>query len=335
MKKDRTPIDRSKGQFARLMELDRRIRAGKYPNCLSFSVDWEVSQKTVQRDIDYLRDQLGAPLEYDRVKQGFYYTEPNWFLPALSLSEGDMLALLIGSQALDAYRGSPAASHLSGIFQRLAAMLPQGITIEPEMLFNRFSVTAPPSRIVDPGIWRSVVRGLCHHLKLEITYNRIDQDKGSRMGIYPYHLANLQGEWYLFAKCDGDGVVRQLALSRIKKAEVTDIPYQMPADFDVRKVTGGSFARATVGKTYTVKLLFSGGSANWVTERQWHPEQKLNRRKDGKTELQFPARGLYEVMRWVLAWGRDVEVLSPAELKRTVAEEVEAMFKQCRKRGKR
>ena len=74
-------MERSKSQFPRLLELDRRIRSKEYPNCLTFSEEYEVSQKTIQRDIDFLRDQLGAPIEYDRDRKGFYYTDQNWFLP--------------------------------------------------------------------------------------------------------------------------------------------------------------------------------------------------------------------------------------------------------------
>ena len=56
-------MKRSKTQFKRLTELTDRIRDGREPvNCLILATEWEVSQKTVQRDIDYLRDQLHAPL---------------------------------------------------------------------------------------------------------------------------------------------------------------------------------------------------------------------------------------------------------------------------------
>ena len=56
-------MKRNKSQFSRLLELDKRIRQGQYPNCLNFSADWEVSQKTIQRDIDFLRDSLNAPID--------------------------------------------------------------------------------------------------------------------------------------------------------------------------------------------------------------------------------------------------------------------------------
>lgn len=99
-------MKRNKSQFSRLLELDKRIRQGLYPNCLNFSADWEVSQKTVQRDIDFLRDSLNAPIDYDREKKGFYYTTTQWFMPSISVSEGDLVAILVAEKALEQYRGT-------------------------------------------------------------------------------------------------------------------------------------------------------------------------------------------------------------------------------------
>jgi hypothetical protein len=69
-----------KSQMVRIVEFDRQVTQGKYPNSLCFSVDYEVSQRTVLRDIEYLRDQLGAPLQYDAQHRGFIYTH-DWDLP--------------------------------------------------------------------------------------------------------------------------------------------------------------------------------------------------------------------------------------------------------------
>ena len=55
------------------------------------------------------------------------------------------------------------------------------------------------------------------------------------------------------------------------------------------------------GKTHTVRLLFEKNVAEWITEREWHPQQTLKRRRNGDVELAFPAKGLFEVRRWVLS----------------------------------
>jgi predicted DNA-binding transcriptional regulator YafY len=51
------------------------------------------------------------------------------------------------------------------------------------------------------------------------------------------------------------------------------------------------------------------------------------RRRNGDIELSFPAKGLFEVQRWVLSWGRHVRVLAPTELRENVQEEIRLMAK--------
>jgi proteasome accessory factor B len=319
-------MKRNKPQFSRLLELDRSIRAGKYPNCLSFAATYECSQKTVQRDIDYLKDQLGAPLAYDRGKQGYYYTSSSWFLPSLSLSEGDLLALLVGSKALEQYRGTPMAAQVERVFAKLAGMLPDKISIRPELVFNRFSFTSPPTKPIDENIWTCLVRGLLTQTVVKMVYRSFEAQTSKAVQLSPYHIANLQGEWYVFGFSDVHGELRQFAMPRVEKATLTEKHFDLPADFDPAEMLAKTFGRFVLGEsTHAVRLLFDKEIAPWVLERQWHPKQKVSHRKNGDVELAIEVTGLFEVFRWVLAWGHHVTVLAPKELVTMVADEVQLM----------
>ncbi len=71
--------------LTRTLEIDRRIRDGEKPSVKALMRDFEVSRRAVLYDLAYLRDQLKAPLAYDRQSKGYYYTEPTWILPASPL----------------------------------------------------------------------------------------------------------------------------------------------------------------------------------------------------------------------------------------------------------
>ncbi len=319
-------MNRTKAQFARLLELDSRIRSGGYPNCVTFAADYEVSQKTVQRDIDYLRDQLGAPIEYDRARKGFYYTDRNWFLPAISLSEGDLMALLVAARALEAYRGAPVAKDLERVFGKLVSLLHEKMSFQPELLYSKFTFTSPPAKPIDGKVWVQVVRALTALRCLEISYRPLGCPKARKHIVEPYHVANLAGEWYLFAKSRKTGKIIQFSIPRITGAEIAEESFRMPAGFDARKFFENAFGRFVMARTtYHVALVFDGKVADWVLERRWHPRQTIRRLKDGNIELSFRAGGLYEIFRWVMAWGRHCRVVSPPELRKMVADEVQAM----------
>ena len=320
-------MKRSKVQFERLIQVDQLIRQDKYPNCFTLAPLLEVSVKTIQRDLDYMRDRLGAPLEYDPLKKGYHYTSGNWFLPALSLSEGDLLAVLLASRVLEHYQGTPVAKQLEAIFQKIAESLPEKITLQPELIFSRFSVSGPPAKPVDHDIWAVVVRGLLHQQSVKMNYQSVESSQGRERLIDPYHIANLQGEWYVFALDRAAGELRQFAIPRMQAASLTNDRFEVPADFDPNKFLSATFGRfaLTHGKAHAVKLVFDKGVTPWVLERQWSPNQTTKKRSNGQVVVSFPAAGLFEVSRWVLAWGHCVSVLSPKELKDMVRDEIKRM----------
>ena len=121
--------------------------------------------------------------------------------------------------------------------------------------------------------------------------------------------------------------LRQFAIPRIQTAKLTSDRFEVPADFHPNKFLSVTFGRFAHGgtKAYTVKLLFDKEVAPWVLERQWSVKQTLKQQTNGQVELSFPAAGLYEVSRWVLAWGHRVRVLAPKELKDMVRNEIKQM----------
>lgn len=318
-------MKRSKTQAERLLDLDRRLRNGEYPNCTSFAVEWEISTKTAQRDFDFLRDRMGAPLEYDALNRGFYYTEPTFMLPAVQMSEGELTALLMGSKMLEQFQGTPAAKKLTSIFEKLSALLPDNITVRPEELFTRFSFTAPPAMPVSSNVWKKVIQGLENGRMLEIRYRNWRGEIMYR--VSPVHLANLQGDWYLFVQFEGHDNFRQIALSRIQSIKLLKNKTVISGTFDPKKELADTFSKfAGENASFRVTVQFSKDIADEVLSRQWHPKQKSKIMKDGRVEIGFDAKGDIEIKRWIMAFGHHAKVKSPKWLKEQIIEEARAML---------
>lgn len=86
-----------KAVMRRIHYIDEKISAGRYPNATSLAKELECNARTIQRDIEYMKDSLYAPLEYDHTKKGYYYTEPNFHLKGIPISEGELFALGLAS----------------------------------------------------------------------------------------------------------------------------------------------------------------------------------------------------------------------------------------------
>ena len=71
-----------KSQIARIVEFDLKIRGGWFPSRSSFATACGVSDRTVARDIEYIRERLEAPLVFHKQRRGYYYSKP-WNLPSI------------------------------------------------------------------------------------------------------------------------------------------------------------------------------------------------------------------------------------------------------------
>jgi len=310
-------MKRSKSQAERLIDLDRLLKSRRYPNCAQFAKKWEISSKTAQRDIDYLRDRMGAPIEYDRHRHGYYYREETFMLPAVQLKEGELVSLLLAAHALKAYQGTPVAESLTRVFHKLQELLPDTIQIRPAELFTQFTFVSPPAMPIEPDIWVAVVEGLQRRRMLEIEYKSAKGLKKSK--IAPVHLANLQGDWYLFAQYQGYDNFRQLAMSRIQSAAVLNQPTSIQGDFDADKELETTFSKfAGENEPFAVHLEFDAEIADEILSRLWHPKQQTKILKDGRIRIRFEAKGDVEVTRWIRAFGRHVRVITPEWLRERV-----------------
>lgn len=318
-------MKRSKTQAERLIDLDRRIRNNEFPNCTTFAAQWEISTKTAQRDLEYLQDRARAPLQYNPLKRGYFYTESTFMMPAVQMNEGELAALLMGSKALEQFQGTPMAEKLKAVFEKLSALLPDNITVRPEEMFSHFSFISPPAMPISAKVWAVVVQALENQQMIEISYRNWSGEKVAR--VAPVHLANLQGDWYLFAQYENFANFRQLALARIQSIKLLSKKAEVKGTFDPKKELANTFSKfAGENKTFKVTVHFHPEIAVSVQERQWHPEQKVKNLKNGGVEISFEAKGDVEIKRWVLAYGRYAKVKSPKWLKDEIAEEVRAML---------
>src|SRR5262245_43689575 len=106
----------SRPPLARLAEIDQAIRSGAYPNASTLARRLEVHPRTVARDLEVLSDRLGAPLTFEPARNGYRYTQPDYRLPFVRLTEGELDALFLAGQVLRQYQGTPFATDLQRAF---------------------------------------------------------------------------------------------------------------------------------------------------------------------------------------------------------------------------
>jgi proteasome accessory factor B len=311
-----------KPQFRRLQFIHGEIKKGGYPNCSTLADRWETSAKTIQRDIDYLRYEQKAPIEYDATKHGFYYTDKTYDLPAIRVSEGDLFALAIAEKALAQYRNTPLYDRLLNIFAKIQETLPEKVSVHPAWVDGKFSFADVPTARLDPKVWEAAAQGLRLRRLLRIEYQSPWHKKSVPRDLEPYHMMSFKGEWYLIGFDRYRKQVLTYALSRIRSAELLAEECPAADDFDLDAYMGPHFGVFAGERERRVAIWFSPDCAPYIRERDWHPSQKIREGKDGSLVLSFRLSHLLEIRRWILSWGGNAKALTPRELREDVRREL-------------
>ncbi len=300
----------------RIMRIHQTVQEGLCPNVPALARLLEVSQRTVQRDIEFLRDQLGAPLAYNPLEGGYEYTEEGFRLPDVQMTEGEVLALMIADRALSAYRGTESEALLRNLLNKAILALGEERTVSPQQIAQSYSFrhTAAPSRIAAP-VFSTIEKAIRERVTIEIVYHTQSRDETGRRRIDPYHLANVDGDWYLIAYCHKHEEMRVFKPARIKSARSTGQHY-LPRGFDPSE-----FLRTKIGamggdRIFEAVIRFDETLAGHILERDWGSGYRVQTLVNGGVELSFRSENADAVIRWALGWGAGTEIIAPPWVRR-------------------
>lgn len=301
-----------------MTRIHKQLVEEQYPNCSSLGKAMEVSAKTIQRDIEYMRDQLDLPIEYDGTRHGYFYCRPVTSFPTIPATEGEVLALFVAQKALEQYRGTPFEQPLAQAFGKLSQVLQDEISVDLGELTAALSFRHTGQANTSLEIFQKVTQALMHSRELSFSYKKLQGARAEKRRVQPYHLGSIDGQWYLFAHDLARKDIRTFVLGRIRSVPELGKKFAKPEDFSLVELLMSSFGVFTGEGSFRVRIAFDEFSAQLIRERTWHPSQEIRERGDGTLELQLQLDSLEEIERWVLSWGGHAKVLAPRQLQQRV-----------------
>lgn len=315
-------------QFERVSWFHGRIKAGSFPNSGHLVEEFEISRRTAFRDFDFMRDYLNAPLEFDRARRGFYYSDAAYEIPGHWISETNILALSLAVRLASTIPDPALKDDLCRLINRVTGIAGKNSRACLQQVDGKVSVKNIEYALVNTGTFRQCVESLFAGRALRITYHSPHGGSTSARTIQPLHLMHYMGSWHLIAWCTKRLKLRDFALARIREIAQADETIAVPADLpDIKEYTRKHFGIMQSGTTSRVVLQFSPAISPWIAEQSWHPEQKADTGPDGSLRLEFPVADFRELVRTILSHGAEVSVIEPVELKNLVGKEIGKMAK--------
>ncbi len=306
----------------RVYKIEMLIRNRGLVSFRTLRDELEVSPATLKRDLEYLKDRLGAPIVYDRERNGYKFGEEmrgqKHELPGLWFSERELYSLLMAHQLLSELDADGVISrHLQPLLERIHQMLGPD---EPaaKALLKRVRILHPARRPVPGRCFELVVDALLQRRRITMRYRTRSRAETGERVVSPQRLLHHRNTWYLDAWCHRSDGLRRFSLDAVEHAALLDTAaHEVPAaELEAGMDAGyGIYAGA---RRHWATLSFDAEAAQWVSREQWHAEQKSRWTDDGRYELQVPFVDQKELAMDVLRHGPHVQVLAPASLRALV-----------------
>jgi predicted DNA-binding transcriptional regulator YafY len=315
-------------RLERLYRVHELLRGARHPVPMArFCEELNNTRNTVTRDFQYLKDMFGAPIIYDRERNGHCYDPdaPVFELPGLWMNATELHALLACEQLLESVQPGLMAPRLAPLKTRIRQLLSEAGQ-EEASVSERVRVQAMQSRPVQDTVFMPVADAVLARRQLQFTYLGRSRDGASTRRVDPQQLLHYRHNWYLLAHCQQAQALRLFSLDRISQPErlenqANDIPPGELSGF--ANESFGIFSGAPAAHAH---LRFSNHAARWVADEQWHQQQRGEWREDGY-HLHVPYSNPTELIMDILRHGPEVEVMASPALREAVAEKIRNMQK--------
>lgn len=299
----------------RILEIDQMIREGRYPNATVLGKHFEVSRSTIMRDLDFLRDRYEAPLEYDQQKNGFYYSDPTFFIKSVMLTEKELFTVSVITPLMEQYKNTPLEASFHTIFKKITDMLPGEISVNPAFATNDIQFISDPLPKIEEETFNRIFQAVRTCCQVEFMYRSLKRQEYIPHRLNPYQVLCQKGNWYVIGLDTATDIIKIYSLARMKEIKCGKTHFRKPADFNIRNYIDPYFGIWNSSeKPVKIELLFSPQISTYILERKWHDTQELTANPDGSVYLSYSTNQLEETLHWVLGIGNAVQVLSPPEL---------------------
>ncbi|MFN6945988.1 MAG: helix-turn-helix transcriptional regulator [Cytophagaceae bacterium] len=290
-----------------------------------------ISTRTFDKDVEDMRydEELGyfAPISYDRLKKGYYYTDPSYSIDKIPLNSEEVNALQFAVSLLDQLKHIPLMGQFTGAVDKIVDAFNLNRMNKPneEVDFIEFE---NPAYIPGGHLLSNLVEAVKEKMVIQFSYKKHGESLSKHYLMDPYLLKEFRNRWYIIGKESQSKEIRIFGLDRILELEILNDYFEQDPSFDKDKFFKHSFGITSVqDKPVEIILSFNPKEGDYIKSLPLHHSQKVILDNKEECRISLYVYPTYELITQILAYGKNVRVLSPESIR----EEIIAIFKETLK----
>ncbi len=314
--------------LARIFFIDTEIREKGIVTTKEVIKEFEVTDRQVRNDIQYLKDSLEAPIIYSKKKGGYIY-ENTYSL--LSFADEK---LLLSYSFFKSIINTKDFIYIPHVSEEITKSLSKNLSLPYKELSDKIVYELSNYDNLDINTFNIIIKSFLKKKKCKITYVNLKNEESERT-IEPLTLINYSGSWHLVSYCYSAGSIRTFKLTRVKDIELTDQKFEQT----IRKNTIDNYIQKGYGIFLTtpghdvlidISIRFYSRGFMVMKDQKFHKDQieeiGTDEKKGEYIQFTFPVTAYDEVLTKVLKFGPDAEVISPKDFREYWLDNIKKMY---------
>ncbi len=319
-------MPKNKNAYLRYLHIHSQIKRNRYiagyptkENILDYLRDQEieVSSSTLEKDINFLRYERGAPLIYDAVQRCYRYSEEWEFDMPLTPDAVRMLDMII--KKLQLFGESHEFKSIRDTIDRLSDHFDLARQ-HPEDPIGEYILFEYAKGYTGSSFLPRIYDAIFDSRKITFSHTRFDSGEKTFRTIQPYVLKEHRNRWYVIGKENGEPKI--FGIERMDDLEITEDWFEKEISFydEIKSLLYDSVGVMAFGfDTEEVVLQFDRTPAQYIKTLMLHRSQKIVEENENGLTVSLKVKITPEfIMECILRFGNNVKVLKPESLIRKV-----------------
>lgn len=330
----------NKEAFIRYRIIDRLLRNTKktYPSMDDFIEEMEeklgktFSESTIQKDIKAMKQDnlLGymAPIKWSKREGGYYYSDSNFTITEIPLSEKDVDSLEFAATVLQQFKGIKMFSDFEATVDKIFNAINVNSLLTEEEIEDTIQFEKVP---YFKG--SNLIGKLLNFIKdkecIRIKYQKFNSEDTKTHQIHPYLLKEYRNRWYLLGMNAKNGFINTFGLDRISDIEKISMPFKYHETFSSKTYFHHAYGITTFdGKPEEIHLAFNKIQMAYVLTQPLHETQEIISETENELIIKIKVGLTVELTMDILSFGENVKVLKPSSLKKEIQSKLQNTLSQ-------
>jgi len=287
-----------------------------------------ICDSTIEKDLFAMKMEHDAPIKYSRIYGGYYYTEENYSLNDIPLSDKDLESICFAVNTLKQFRDvsmfKQFGQAIDKIVDRVAVEIKQPLDESNESIQFEIAYSEGGSEFL-----ATVYEAICNGFKVEFLYQSFVSHELSNRIVTPLLLKQYRNRWYLISFDAKSNSIKTFALDRIKQLSISDQQSDNNHNFDSSEYFQFATGITVNKKLKPQKVVIRANqiATKYITSQPFHHSQRLINKNEKISEFELNVFVTEEFIRTLLSFSFEIEILKPLSLRKEIKKRINEVNK--------